>query len=216
MKYKFKLKHPSNRALVFVVVVIIGLEAGILWYFGGKIQILWNDVQCQGQSTNPEHGQPNFNPSASCLGNLPVLHAAQSAVASMYFSEPIPDAKENKVYIPELKIYLPLTVVSRSLVYTYFQGDSTMPEAVSFNNKQLTSAMLQNFNDIKCRQNFVELSVNGRNDPNTYGMSYNTSVKLSDGRIFYIFSNKNDCSNVWTDNISPNAIINVLKQAKPY
>jgi hypothetical protein len=141
---KVKLQHPSDKMLVFIIVIILSLQTGILWYFGQKIDILWK----------VNNLSSNSMPFETRL-------MIQNAISNLYINEGVIDVKDQRVYIPELKIYLPLKDSSRSLVYTHDSYDvsTNFPEELVLNTKQVSRTLPQNFSQIPCMQRLVDITV---------------------------------------------------------
>jgi hypothetical protein len=205
MKYKFK--HPSNRVLIFVLLMIIATQTALLGYFGLKTQILWDEIQGCISIQQPQGG---------CLGTFPVLENVRSAVNALLPNEGIADASATKVYFPELKIYLPYSQTARNLRYNYQPKTSDNTEMANFSTYNLMNSPIQSWNDVPCHQLFVGLTVDKSDSSYWQYPQAAGAVKLKNGRTLYLYKNKlQTCANVRSNN-TPDKVIDLLKQAQSY
>lgn len=198
---KFKFRHPTNRLLVGVLVLIVGLNVAVLWYYGQKINTLWL-----------QNG--NDTPSAMTTD---VKFYIKSAIGSLYNSEPATDVAQSRLYVPEAKIYLPLTNYSRAIVYRYDSGpDSTIPASITMTSKSNINAMPVSFADVPCMQRHLTININNSNSQFADGKLIST-VKLSDTRTLYIYKHdEGACSTeIWGEG-DPDKLLTLVKQAKSY
>jgi hypothetical protein len=205
---KFKFKHPTDKMLIFILVLIIGLLTSILGFFGWRINLLESSVYCK----------PTENSQQSCLGWFPIKVYIQDAVKGVYADEGVVDAKENRVYFPELRVYLPLSQPARDLRYNHTAGDNSdsknpWPEQSQFTSFSTLNTPLQDWNDIPCIQQEVTVSINAvsQTDQTASG-----SLKLNDGRTLYFYENTDKSCQVFWNGNQPNQIVQLLKQAKSY
>jgi hypothetical protein len=202
---KYKIKHPSNRVLILILVLIIALQTALLGYFGMKINGLWLTVNGYGSP------QQQLNNS---LASFPVKTYIRDANANLYKNEGVSDINGTKVYFPELRIYLPFTQLSRDLKYTEINQD--MSDPVSIQTKALLGLPVLNINDVPCMQNFVGLTVNKSDTSSWQHMGNAGSVNLKDGRTLYLYKNNlKQCDSFWQAE-SPDSVITLLKQAQSY
>jgi hypothetical protein len=201
---KLKLEHPSNRLLIFILILIVAVQTALLGFFGLKINTLWDTVN--------GYGSPKEQINNS-LASLPVKSYIQDSLVALYRNDTVTDAGASKVYIPELKIYLPFNQLARDLKYAYTDDPTT---SAGFSTKILLSHPIQRMNDIPCVQTFAGLTVN-KDDPPSWQNSENAgTVKLKDGRTLYLYKNNlKNCVNLWAG-ITPDNVVDLLKQARSY
>ncbi len=175
---------------------------------------------------NTESGDNSFNTSV------------QATAKTMFRNDVVTDAKENKVYLPELKVSLPLSQLSRDLQYSYWQGDEVSPAALSLNTKNVlntmprplisykqTSWLMLHYyqpdlasgnSDISCLQHVARLSVNKQSELQQTEKAAG-QIRLKDGRMFYLYKNgAPDCEHMWGSNDLADQIIDLLSQAQSY
>lgn len=199
---KLKIAHPTEKILIFILVCIIGLMAAILWYFGQKIDTLWAQNGNDGPNKNSMSHEMKFY--------------IQSAVQSLYNSQPSTDAQQQRLYLPEARIYLPLNAHSRTIVYRYEAGDKDTPEQIVLTTTANTNALPSTFNDVPCIQRNATFLINSQDGTYADGKLI-SSVNLADGRILYIHKKENgNCNDlIWADG-DPDKIIELMMQAKSY
>jgi hypothetical protein len=195
MKYKYK--HPTERVLIFIIVAIIALLAAILWVFGQKIDILWNEHQTQAAKPVPaEFSQ--------------MIQGAQRAL----YNPGDVDAVAKRVYFPGLDIYVPLTQKSQTFMYSQPLEDSGTNEA-TFSANSIINSPMNDFSEVSCIARPAGVSVGKPNSAWNKSQQAGT-VSLSDGRTLYLYkSSAGNCRNIYAY-ISPDDIVNSLKQAKSY
>ena len=196
MKYKYK--HPTERVLIFIIVAIIALLAAILWVYGQKLDILWNEQQ---STASQQTLTPDFR------------QAIQSAQRVLYNPADV-DAAANRVYFPGLKIYVPLTNKSETLIYTNQLESSTPVESI-VSARSISDNYLNNFDDLKCLVKPAGVSVDKPSGAWKESEKAGT-VKLGDGRTLYLYkTDASGCQNIYAY-VSPGDIIDSLKQAMSY
>lgn len=199
---KFKFRHPTDRLLIFILTITIGLMAAIMMFFGWQINLL-ND-ELRGYGNLKEQQQTG-------LAFFPIKTLVASAVSNLYSLQPVTDPLTQRVYIPEARIYLPLSDDSRNLVYSHQPADSRSPAQFSFNTKQNIGMLMSDWDEVPCIQRIAGFSI----DQNQYDQEGKSagSIKLADGRTLYLFKNSAVCQRPGYD---PAGLINLLKQAKSY
>jgi len=178
-------------------VAIVALMAAIFWGLGQRI----NDLQAQAD--------------IEAQANISVKFYLQDAMQGLYRNAGVVDAQAARVYMPELKIYLPLNQNTRDLRY-FYNPDSTPAEA-QFSTATSLTRPIQSWGDVPCQQRLAALSVNTQDKglQGMYGQSAGT-LKLADGRTIYFYiSNSKGCANYWQPH-TPQSIVNLLKQAQSY
>lgn len=128
------------------------------------------------------------------------------------------DAVGSVVYIPELRIKLPLNDVTRTIAYdTRSFGangkPATNPDVDVSSAKYLAP---QSETRINC-SDFVRLKLEP--NPSPYSPHEKpTSVQLSDGRTLQVYEsiNEKECVQSWAITISPSTLANEFKNAQSY
>jgi len=203
---KLKFQHPTNKVLIFLVVMLIGLLTAVIWDFGQKIDILWRQNIISA----------NFYSSTGAT-TIDIKVYIQNAEKGLYSDQTVVDPIGERVYIPEARIYLPLTDLSRNLLYNYEAADSTQntPAQVSINTSFNINRLVNTFADVPCAERMAGFSIN-KKDGELVGNHFSGSMVLQDGRTLYLFTNVTDsCANYWGPD-NPDAIVNLLKQAQSY
>jgi hypothetical protein len=195
---KYELKHPTERVLIFLVVAIIALLAAILWVYGQKLDILWSE---QHPTVSEQTLTPDFR------------QAIQSAQKMLHNPGAV-DASAGRVYFPGLKIYVPLTNKSETLLYTNQLEPGTPIESV-FSARSIDDSFANTMSDISCLIKPAGVSVDKTSD--AWKQSEQAgNVKLADGRTLYLYKHSTaGCQNIYAY-VSPDDIIASLKQAKSY
>jgi hypothetical protein len=207
---KFKLGHPTEKLLIFIIVMLIGLVAAILWFYGYQLNILWQ-----------QNGNGNLFGSNQQDTNQPVSadlkFYLQSAVKSLYNSQPVTDPVQQKVYFPEARFYVPYSDYARTVVYRYTDASGSVPAGGTFTTSFNTTILPTTFRDVPCIQRNVSLVVDN-NDRNYGEGNFVKSVKLADGRTLHIYQqdNKKDCTDLKWQAGSTDPLVKLLEQAKSY
>jgi hypothetical protein len=200
---KYKIKHPSNRVLIFILLIIIAAQTALIGYLGLKTQILWEQVQGCSSSQNQQGG---------CLGTFPALDYVRDSNNSIYANAGIADTGATKISFPELKISLPYSQDARSLRYSYVPKSNDTAEVASFSTYNLMNAPIYKFDDIPCHQFVAGLSVDKPEDSFWQHEDQVDTLKLKDGRTLYLYENSlKSCTNSTKDKV-----IELLKQAQSY
>ncbi len=203
---RIKYRHPTERLLIFILLIIIGLMSAILWSFGQRLNIL--DDQTNGTGSLAHQQETG-------LGWFPIKIYIQNAERGFYSLEPVADPSKNVVYLPEARISLPLSAESRDLRYNYEARSSGSPAQVLVSTTQILNKSISNFADVTCEQRVIGFSIDQK-DGFTAGGKYAGSISLSDGRILYFWLNDTKfCQNFWGDGTQSD-ILGVLKQAQSY
>ena len=171
--------------------------AAIMWSLGQRI----NDLQAQADT--------------EAQANMPVKFYLQDAMQGLYRNAGVVDAQAARVYLPELKVYLPLNQDTRDL--RYFYNSSSTPAEAQFSTATSLTRPIQTWGDVPCQQRLAALSVNGQDKDlqGIYGQSAGT-LKLADGRTLYFYiSDSKGCATYWQPH-TPQSIIDLLKQAQSY
>ena len=117
--------------------------------------------------------------------------------------------KENRLYLPELNVTVPLNLLTRSLRYTYEEGTT--------GNVRITSAnMTDHAIHTQSCSDMVRLRVEAK--PDAYGPSQPlyTTINLEDGRTLQVYASTiKECAFAWQA-VSPQAIAEQFKAVKTY
>jgi hypothetical protein len=195
MKYRFE--HPTERVLIFLIVAIIALLAAILWVFGQKIDILWNEHQIQVARPVPAE----------------FSQLVQSAQKALYNPGDV-DAVAKRVYFPGLDVYVPLTQKSQTFMYSMPLEESSPTEA-TFSANSIINSPLNDFSEVSCIAKPAGVSINKPDDGWKQAQQAGT-VQLGDGRTMYLYKNvTDDCKSIYAY-VNPNDIVSLLKQARAY
>lgn len=197
MKSKF-FRHPTEKILIFILIAILGLFAAILWDYGQHI----NNLQTQNDITQRE--------------NFAVKVYVQDADKGLYRNSGVVDPLTSRVYIPEIKVYLPLGQTTRDLRYFSDATNGNQATEAEFSSATSLNRLVNSFAEVPCQQRLAGLSVGAiSNDlKSMYGQAAG-SLKLADGRTLYFYeSNSTGCTNFWQT--TPQNVISALKQAQPY
>lgn len=202
---KFKTPHPTERMLIFITLLIIALLVSVIWFYGERINVLW---------------QQNGN--GSLLGqkqvdNVPVdtniKFYIHTALKSLYNAEPVTDISQQRVYFPELRIYVPYSNYARTVVYRYNPSDG-VPESLELTSSANTNQLPVTFDDVPCLQRHVSVIVNSKSN---FDGEFVQSLQMSDGRTLNLYrQDSKACSNDRWSQGSPDKLITLLKQAKSY
>lgn len=202
---EIKLHHPTERMLIFIIMMFVSALIAVLWFYGERINILW---QQSGNNINSE----NQN---DVLVNADIRLFIQTANKSLYRLQPVTDPLQNRVYLPEAHIYLPMTQLSRDLVYFYAAATKDTPEELQLSTSFNTNSLPVTFKDVPCLQRFVSVGINSNKNLNAD--SFVGNKKLDDGRNIYIFKHDNSsCIEARWQVDTPTDIANLLLQARSY
>lgn len=204
---KFKFKHPTEKVLIFILLLIIGLQVVVLWDFGQKINTLWTEVNgVDNSGTNQVDG----------ISGFPLKVYIQDAVKGVYSLEPVVDPLKSVIYLPEVRISLPLRANSRDIRYNYEPASSVSPAQVAVSTNHQLNNLVANFSDVTCAQRMVGFNVD-KKDGFASGGKYAGSAELADGRTLHFWVNENSasCLQFWGDKTQQD-ILNLLKQAVSY
>jgi hypothetical protein len=203
---KLKLEHPTNRVLIFILVMILAVETALLGYLGLKTQILWNQIQ--GCASEQQQG--------ICLSTFPTLDYVRDSINGLRPNEGVSDINGSKIYFPELKIFIPFSEEARALRYGYRAKSSDNVEMANFSTYNLMNRPIQKWRDIPCYQFLVGMTVDKADESYWQYPDLAATVKLKDGRTLYIYKNKlNGCGDVWAEK-TPDIIVKILQQAQSY
>jgi|GEM_PF-3510460 len=116
---------------------------------------------------------------------------------------------QNRLYVPELNLTVPLNLQTRALRYSFEEGTT--------NNVRLTSALMTDHavHTQSC-SDMVRLKIEDKADAYSPSQPLYASVSLSDGRTLQIYaSTTKECNQAWV-NVSPQAIAEQFKSAAIY
>jgi len=206
---KLKLAHPSNRMLILILTLIIALNVAVLWFYGARLNTLWEQ---NGNGSLYNRGGSNENAPIS----TDIKFYIQTAMKSLYNSQPATDALQQRLYLPEAKIYLPLSGYSRTLVYRYQPAADGIPETLTLTASANTNALPATFNDVPCVQRHATVLINSKDKSFADG-DFVSDIKLADGRTLSLYEHDNPaCGGAQWSQGAPDKVISLLKQAKSY
>lgn len=195
---KIKLHHPTERLLVFIMLMIIALLVSVLWFFGDRINILWQ--QNQAAMSEPMSPEMKFY--------------IQTAMKSLYNLQPVTDVAQQRVYFPEAKIYVPLSAYARTVVYRYTEAEAGVPAGMVLTSNFNTNILPGTFEDVPCLQRHVEVAIN---DKSSFSGDFVKTVRLADGRTLNLYrQDSKSCSDEKWSQGSPDKLTALLEQAKSY
>ncbi len=206
---RLKIGHPSNRMLVLILTLIIALNVAVLWFYGDRLNTLWQ-----------QNGNGSLYNNGSGYQNQPVStdikFYIQTAMKSLYNSQPATDAAQQRLYLPEAKIYLPLTAYSRTLVYRYQPAGDGIPETLTVTSSANTNALPSTFDDVPCLQRHATVLINSEDKTFADG-SFVSDIKLADGRNLSLYDHDSSAcgSAIWSQG-APAKVVSLLKQAQSY
>src|SRR5581483_3199909 len=188
-RFKKHLRHPTDRVLIFVMVSIIALMAAIFWYDNQQIKY-WRDAVYG--SGSPDQQQQNG------VSWTQLKLYIQEADQGLYANTGVVDPLNNRVYFPEMKVFVPLSQQARSLHYFYAPGDKSVhqPAEAEFINQIALNRLVNDLNDVPCVQHMVAVGVN---QPADYGLHGDGTLKLADGRTLYfsVYQNQHCQQSFW-------------------
>lgn len=129
---------------------------------------------------------------------------------------------DNKIYLPQLNLSIPLSVLGSSLVYSpdvaYTRGASTsnVPDEASIST-YTTASSAQSQTQFDCSE-LVRIKFEAKSDPYNPSEMPSGSVTLANGKILQIYSNHlSNCQTEWAyTKASPDAIAALFRQAQSY
>lgn len=199
---KIRLSHPSDRVLITVVVLLIASLIAVLWFYGERINTLWQ-----------QNGNTPLNPHDKTM-NTETKFYVQAAMKSLYDSQPATDITQQRVYFPEARIYVPYSDYARSVVYRFDNGSDNWPATGFFTSHSNVNAVANNFDDVPCIQRSVSIVVNSKEGGDG---DFVKAIKLSDGRTLNIFKHDSAaCGDARWREGSPDKVVSLLEQAKSY
>jgi hypothetical protein len=201
---KFKYQHPTDRVLIFIIALLIATLVSVLWFYGERINILWQ------QNGNDR----NFKAAEAPL-DTDLKFYIQSALKASYPYQPVVDPIQKRAYIPEANFYLPLNATTRDIVYANSQASPGNPQQIIISTARNTNILPSSFDDVPCLQRHIIVSVDAAQN---YDGSLVASKKLDDGRSLNIYRHQQgNCSEEkWTSVYSASAITDALQQARSY
>lgn len=199
---KVRLNHPTDRALITVVILLIASLIAVLWFYGERINTLWQ------QNGN---GVSNTNDAAMNADTKFYIH---TALKSLYNTQPVTDIASQRIYFPEAHFYVPYSDYARSVVYRYDAPVDNYPATGFFTSNFNVNILANSFNDVPCLQRNVSVVVNSKTGGDGVFVK---AVKLSDGRTLNIFKHDSAaCSDARWAQGDPGKLITLLEQAESY
>jgi hypothetical protein len=127
---------------------------------------------------------------------------------------------EDKVYIPQLRLALPLNNTTMSLMYSLRTDTATSADAVieaDITTHAEAATLVQQARVRSC-SSVVRIKFEAKADPYNLQEKAQASVTLDDGRVLQIYSYHLDsCNQEWQSNgIDPDAIAALFQEATSY
>ena len=162
----------------------------------------------------------------ACLGLLfrkvhRIENQTPSALQAASVSHPEVSVTDNAVYIPELRLKLPLDPTSLSLVYSLRTSDITAsridPIEADISTKDLIAYPINPNQAIGC-SSAVRIKLEAKPDPYNPHEIVAASVKLADGRMLQVYAfHHDDCTLAnKMSNTDPDTVADVFKEATSY
>lgn len=131
------------------------------------------------------------------------------------FISGVTDPLSERVYIPELKIYVPFTIASRSLEYEYIEAHDGSKASASFSTTSVLGYPLNEASQNACTD-LARIEFTGQAKPEDSESSAG-QVRLRDGRILQVYTKKtSNCAAIWNSDSTPEVISKILLQAQSY
>lgn len=187
----------TKKFWVPALVTVLTAQSLAILFMWPKVEIVWKN----------DNKNPNEDIQLKSL-----IRDSQANV----FSQAVIDAPLMKVYIPELKIALPLDDRTRDLMYRYTPADQqhSYPEEIILSSKFHVLTLVENLKQVPCSR-LVRVTTS---DPGQLQFNETASgvVTLDDGRQLHIAQQKNkDCASRWVT-MGPPQMVEVIKSAKTY
>lgn len=150
----------------------------------------------------------------------PDMSASMAALNAISFNQPAISVSDNKVYLPEVNLALPLNETTLSLLYS--GRETGNPSKQTQTTYDVTTRGLASLSPAGFQQQLacypIRLAFEDKSNPFNPYEKDNSAVKLADGRTLQIYADSNPkCSPQWqAAKVSPDAIKKVLEQATSY
>ena len=204
MKVRNFQKHPY-KILFLISLAAIVLLVSVLWFYGARINTLWLQSGNRGIFASNEQNPPM---------NTDIKFYIQSALRSLYNTQPVTDVSQQRVYFPEARFYVPLNSYARSIVYRFQDADKDVPASGTFTSNFNVNMLPTSFDDVPCLQRHVTVVIDHRSN---YDGTFAAAVKLADGRTLNVYAqdDKSCKPDLWGQG-SPDKLVKLLQQAKSY
>jgi hypothetical protein len=196
MLKKYSAKYGAIKYLPVIVIV---------WFVTLVLAIVYVQTTLSDDIASTKHATQNLQFSDSLTYNEIDSHAQQYSLTVL--------PKENLLYMPELKITVPLNPITRSIQYNLNQG---VPGDNSGDIRISSSYMTDHSLHVQSCADMVRLKIEAT--PNAYSpdQPLYATVGLADGRKLNIYaSTTKDCTVAWQA-ISPQQISDEIKKAQSY
>src|SRR6185312_8887525 len=130
MKTRLKLTRLGRDFILLVIVLLIGALVAILWFYGERLNMLWN--------------ANNFN-NNQLSANINIY--LQDALKGLYPYQPATDPLQKRVYFPEANFYVPMNTTARKLVYGYTPASTGIPEELMITTSASLNTPVATFAD---------------------------------------------------------------------
>jgi hypothetical protein len=147
--------------------------------------------------------------------------AANSQVGINFASHTPPaiSVKESKVYLPELKLQLPLNDTSLGILYATNKSISHGNPLTLYDvsTRSLAATPQPSMKVTSCTD-VIQLRFETKADPFNTNQKSNPPIKLADGRTLQVYTNTDPtCSQLWNAaNVKPAGIAQLFQQATSY
>lgn len=181
-----------------VLVALLVLQSLAILYMWPKVDVSWKAV----------NKDPNED--------IQVKMLIKDSTTSLY-SDAVIDAKEKRVYLPEVNIYLPLTEKTRQIKYYHTPADShnSYPEEIMVSTKSQIETLPEALAQVPCVQRMLRVTIDAQ-DSERFNERAAGEMKLNDGRSLFFYENKDkNCSSRWVT-FGPDDMTEVMKTASSY
>jgi hypothetical protein len=145
--------------------------------------------------------------------------AAMTALSAISFNQPAVSVSDNKVYLPDMKLSLPLTDTAFTLLYS---GRQTLSNGQTATVYDVTTRSLASLSPAGFQQRLacypLRLAFEAKPNPFNPHEKDNSAVKLADDRTLQIYANDDEaCAPQWqAANVKPDALEQAFEQATSY
>lgn len=181
-----------------VLVAVLTLQALAILYMWPKVDVSWKAI----------NKDPNED--------IQVKMLIKDSTTSLY-SDAVIDAKEKRVYMPEVNIYLPLGQDTRQIKYHHTPADTqnSYPEEMMVSVKSQIETLPETLAQVSCVQRMLRVTLNSK-DSQRYNEKFAGQVSLADGRNLFLYENSDkNCASRWVS-FSPSDMSEIMKTAMSY
>jgi hypothetical protein len=145
---------------------------------------------------------------------------SMAALNATGFSQPAVSVSDNKVYLPDIRLALPLNSDTTSLLYS--SRETGNPTEQTTTTYDVTTRSLASLSPVGFQQQLacypIRLAFEDKANPFNPHEKDNAAVKLADGRTLQIYAHDDSkCAAQWqAAKIDPDTLKNAFKQATSY